>query len=90
MLQLFLSFLDVSRSFAGQMRDERWVDGRPRHGTRDYDAELRLHKVHSTVDDHSPLAYSEIHAEERAETCAAFRDAQWRSTPRTAYGWSGS
>jgi len=28
--------------------------------------------VHSTVDDHSRLAYSEIHADERAETCAAF------------------
>jgi transposase InsO family protein len=28
--------------------------------------------VHSTVDDHSRLAYSEIHADERTETCAAF------------------
>jgi hypothetical protein len=54
------------------MRDERWVVGRPRHGTREYDAELRLHNVHSTVDDHSRLAYSEIHADERAETCPAF------------------
>ena len=28
--------------------------------------------VHSAVDDHSRVAYSEIHANERAETCAAF------------------
>jgi hypothetical protein len=26
MLQPFPSFLDVSQSFAGQMRDERWVE----------------------------------------------------------------
>jgi Integrase core domain len=72
MLQPFLSLLDVSRSLAGQMRDERWVEGRPRHGTRDFDAEPRLHNVHSTVDDHSRLAYSEIIADGRAEACAAF------------------
>jgi transposase InsO family protein len=28
--------------------------------------------VHSAVDDHSRLAYSEIHTNERADTCAAF------------------
>ena len=28
--------------------------------------------IHSAVDDHSRLAYSEIHADERKETCAAF------------------
>ena len=28
--------------------------------------------VHSLVDDHSRLAYSEIHADDRADTCAAF------------------
>ena len=28
--------------------------------------------VHSAVDDHSRLAYSEIHGDERAATCAAF------------------
>lgn len=28
--------------------------------------------VHLAVDDHSRLAYSEIHADERAETCTAF------------------
>jgi transposase InsO family protein len=28
--------------------------------------------IHSAVDDHSRLAYSEIHRDERAETCAAF------------------
>ena len=38
-----------------------------RHSTgRGYDY------VHSAVDDHSRLAYSEIHANERADTCAAF------------------
>jgi transposase InsO family protein len=28
--------------------------------------------VHSAIDDHSRLAYSEIHADERGDTCAAF------------------
>lgn len=28
--------------------------------------------IHSAVDDHSRLAYSEIHADERVDTCAAF------------------
>ncbi|MFI6012059.1 integrase core domain-containing protein, partial [Streptomyces sp. NPDC051243] len=28
--------------------------------------------IHSAVDDHSRLAYSEIHADEKAATCAAF------------------
>jgi transposase InsO family protein len=28
--------------------------------------------IHSAVDDHSRLAYSEIHADERADTCVAF------------------
>ncbi len=28
--------------------------------------------VHSAVDDHTRLAYSEIHANERTDTCAAF------------------
>ena len=28
--------------------------------------------VHSAIDDHSRLAYSEIHPDERSETCAAF------------------
>jgi transposase len=30
--------------------------------------------VHSAIDDHSRLAYSEIHDDERADTCAAFLD----------------
>jgi transposase InsO family protein len=30
--------------------------------------------VHSAVDDHSRLAYSEIHPDERADTCAGFLD----------------
>jgi transposase InsO family protein len=30
--------------------------------------------VHSAVDDHSRLAYSEIHPDERADTCASFLD----------------
>ena len=30
--------------------------------------------VHSAVDDHSRLAYSEIHTDEKADTCAAFLD----------------
>ncbi len=30
--------------------------------------------VHSAVDDHSRLAYSEIHADEKADTCAGFLD----------------
>jgi hypothetical protein len=28
--------------------------------------------VHSAVDDHSRLAYSEIHSDEKAATCAGF------------------
>ena len=28
--------------------------------------------IHSAVDDHSRLAYSEVHADEKAATCAAF------------------
>jgi transposase InsO family protein len=28
--------------------------------------------VHSAIDDHSRLAYSEIHADERGQTCAGF------------------
>ncbi|BCK73066.1 hypothetical protein Srufu_070190 [Streptomyces libani subsp. rufus] len=30
--------------------------------------------VHSAVDDHTRLAYSEIHSDEKAATCAAFLD----------------
>ena len=41
-------------------------DGAPHEGDAGYEY------VHSTADDHSRLAYSEIHSDERAETCAAF------------------
>lgn len=35
--------------------------------------------VHSAIDDHSGLAYAEIHSDERAQTCAGFlrRAAAW-------------
>ena len=41
-------------------------DAAPHEGDAGYEY------VHSTVDDHSRLAYSEIHSDERAETCAVF------------------
>ncbi|MFF0856037.1 IS481 family transposase, partial [Streptomyces sp. NPDC003388] len=40
--------------------------GRPTRGGMGFDY------IHSAVDDHSRLAYSEIHADEKAVTCAAF------------------
>ena len=40
--------------------------------------------LHHAVDDHSRLAYSEILADERKETAAAFWGAPTRSSPRTA------
>ncbi len=40
--------------------------GRARRST------VGFHYVHSAVDDHSRLAYSDIHGDEKAATCAAF------------------
>jgi len=41
-------------------------------GNRDRKIKIGYDFVHSMVDDHSRLAYSEIHDDEKAETCAAF------------------
>ena len=40
--------------------------------------------AHSMVDDHSRLAYSELHPDERAETVTAFSSGRSRSSPATA------
>jgi transposase InsO family protein len=42
------------------------------HGNRDRKAKIGYDYVHSLVDDHSRLAYSEILPDEKGETCAAF------------------
>src|SRR5690606_22732525 len=41
-------------------------------GNRDRNKRIGYDYVHSMVDDHSRLAYSEIHDDEKAETCAGF------------------
>ncbi|WP_106403729.1 helix-turn-helix domain-containing protein [Actinocorallia populi] len=41
-------------------------------GCRDRRRVIRFDYVHSAVDDHTRIAYSEIHADEKATTCAAF------------------
>jgi transposase InsO family protein len=45
-----------------------------RETTRDRTSKLGYDYVHSLVDDHSRLAYSEILADEKGATCAAFLD----------------
>ena len=45
--------------------------------------------VHSIVDDHTRLAFSEIHDGEKGETCAAFSNAPSNSSPATASRSSG-
>ena len=49
-------------------RSEKVRGRAQKHGHIGYDY------VHSAVDDHSRLAYSEIHDDERADTCAGFLD----------------
>ncbi|MFD4677055.1 IS481 family transposase [Lentzea sp. NPDC058450] len=49
------------------------VHGRPlRNTTRDRAAQIGFDYVHTLVDDHSRLAYSEILPDEKGPTCAAF------------------
>jgi len=49
------------------------VHGRAqREATRDRNTKIGYDDVHSLVDDHSRLAYSEIHPDEKGPTCAAF------------------
>ncbi len=43
-----------------------------RETTRDRTAKAGFDYVHSLVDDHSRLAYAEIHSDEKGATCAAF------------------
>jgi transposase InsO family protein len=40
--------------------------------TRDRSSKIGFDYVHSIIDDHSRLAYSEIHPDEKGHTCAAF------------------
>ncbi|SEP02435.1 Integrase core domain-containing protein [Amycolatopsis saalfeldensis] len=43
-----------------------------REATRDRSVKVGFDSVHSLVDDHSRLAYSEILPDEKEQTCAAF------------------
>jgi transposase InsO family protein len=56
------------------------LDGPVNHGQRRHDGQQPgMEYVHVAVDDHSRVAYAEIHPDEKARTCAAFlyRAAQW-------------
>ena len=52
---------------AGALTAARWAPPRARKRAR-----IGFDYVHSLVDDHSRLAYSEIHPDEQGPTCAAF------------------
>ena len=71
-----LLHMDVSR-FARFLRPGHRVTGdrsqRSRHWMRP-ETRVGYDYVHALVDDHSRLAYVEIHADERAATCAAFTE----------------
>ncbi len=45
--------------------------------------------VHCAIDDHTRLAYAEIHPDERADTCAGFLTARLPGSPATASPSSG-
>ena len=66
-----LLHLDVSR-YARFLRPGHAVTGDRSRTARELDQRVGYDFVHAVVDDHSRLAYAEIHADERAATCAAF------------------
>ena len=66
-----LLHLDVSR-YARFLRPGHRVTGDRSRTARELDQRVGYDFVHAVVDDHSRLAYAEIHADERAATCAAF------------------
>jgi len=66
-----LLHMDVSR-YARFLRPGHRVTGDRSRTARELDQRVGYDFVHAVVDDHSRLAYAEIHADERATTCAAF------------------
>jgi len=66
-----LLHMDVSR-YARFLRPGHRVTGDRSRTARELDQRVGYDFVHAVVDDHSRLAYAEIHADERAATCAAF------------------
>jgi transposase InsO family protein len=69
-----LLHLDVSR-YARFLRPGHRVTGDRSHrggGWMKPEARVGYDYLHAVVDDHSRLAYAEIHSDERAATCAAF------------------
>jgi len=66
-----LLHLDVSR-YARFLRPGHRVTGDRSRTAADVDRRVGTDFVHAVVDDHSRLAYAEIHDDERTETCAGF------------------
>jgi transposase InsO family protein len=66
-----LLHMDVSR-YARFLRPGHRVTGDRSRTTADVERRVGYDFVHAVVDDHSRLAYAEIHADERAQTCVAF------------------
>jgi transposase InsO family protein len=66
-----LLHMDVSR-YARFLRPGHRVTGDRSRTTAEVDRRVGYDFVHAVVDDHSRLAYAEIHRDERAVTCAAF------------------
>jgi transposase InsO family protein len=69
-----LLHMDVSR-YARFLRPGHRVTGDRSQRSRKWmrpESRVGYDYVHAVVDDHSRLAYAEIHADERAETCVAF------------------
>ena len=66
-----LLHLDVSR-YARFLRPGHRVTGDRSRTSTEIESRVGYDYGHAVVDDHSRLAYAEIHADERAVTCAAF------------------
>jgi transposase InsO family protein len=66
-----LLHMDVSR-YARFLRPGHRVTGDRSRTAAEVDRRVGYDFVHAVVDDHSRLAYAEIHADERAQTCVAF------------------
>jgi transposase InsO family protein len=63
--------MDVSR-YARFLRPGHAVTGDRSRTSVEVDRRVGYDSLHAVVDDHSRLAYAEIHQDERAATCAAF------------------
>jgi transposase InsO family protein len=66
-----LLHMDVSR-YARFLRPGHAVTGNRSRTSVEVDRRVGYDYLHAVVDDHSRLAYAEIHQDERAATCAAF------------------